>query len=117
MEFIEYSVLFAEIRPEITERISVGIIILQGGELEVRYSNAKLNVAKSLLSKAEYSFLRRTLTSMSSNKALESVSSIEYLNRYSNNLLTVSGIRKVKADSPKISKDRLYKLYVYNENT
>lgn len=117
MEFIEYSVLFAEIRPEITERISVGIIILQGGELEVRYSNAKLNVAKSLLSKAEYSFLRRTLTSMSSNKALESVSSIEYLNRYSNNLLTVSGIRKVKADSPKISKDRLYKLYVYNGNS
>ncbi len=114
MNTIEYSVVYAMIRPEISEQISVGIIIFQEGELEVRYSNAKLSVAKSLLSKAEYSFLRRTLTSMSSNKSLESISNVEYLNRYSNNLLTVSGIRKVKVDSPKISKERLYKLYVYN---
>lgn len=117
MKTLEYSIVYAMIRPEISERVSVGIIFCQEGEMEFKYSNAKLEAVKMLVSEAEYSYLRRALTSMSTNKALDSASSIEYLNRYSNNILTVSGLRKVKADSPRISKDRLYKMYVYKGNS
>ena len=116
MNTLEYSIVYAMIRPEISERVSVGIIFCQGGQLEMKYSTAKLGVVKKLLSEAEYNYLRRVLTTLSGKKALESVSSIDYLNRYSNNILTVSGLRKVNADSPRISKGRLYKMYVYKGN-
>ena len=117
MNTLEYSIVYAMIRPEISERVSVGIIFCQDGQLEMKYSNAKLEVVKKLLSEAEYNYLRRALTTLSSKNALESVSSIDYLNRYSNIILTVSGLRKVKVDSPRISKDRLYKMYVYKGNS
>lgn len=116
MNTLEYSIVYAMIRPEISERVSVGIIFCQGGQLEMKYSTAKLSVVKKLLSEAEYNYLRRALTSMSAKNALESVSSVDYLSRYSNNILTVSGLRKVKLDSPRISRDRLYKMYVYKGN-
>ena len=117
MNTLEYSIVYAMIRPEISERVSVGIIFCQGGQLEMKYSTAKLGVVKQLLSAAEYGYLRRALTTLSAKNAQESVQSIDYLNRYSNNILTVSGLRKVKVDSPRISKDRLYKMYVYGGNS
>lgn len=117
MNTLEYSIVYAMIRPEIAERISVGIIFYEAGEVSVKYSNAKLDVVKRLLTEAEYGYLRSALTSLSTNKALESISMIDYLNRYSNNIMTVSGIRKVKMDSSRISKDKLYRLYVYKGNS
>ena len=116
MNTIEYSIVYAMIRPEISERVSVGIIFRDGGGMELKYSNAKLGVVKQLLTEVEYNYLRRTLMSLSMNKTLDAVSSIDYLNRYSNNIMTVSSIYKVKADSPRISKERLYKMYVYNKS-
>ena len=116
MNSLEYSIVYASIRPEIRERISVGIIFYQDGVFEVKYSNAKPGVVKQLFTEAEYNYLRRTLVSLSTNKAIDAISSIDYLNRYSNNLMTVSELFKVKADSPHISKDRLYKMYVYGGN-
>lgn len=117
MNTLEYSIIYAMIRPEISERVSVGIIFYQNGLLEMKYSIAKLGVVKQLLPEAEYNYLRRALTTLSAKNALESVSNIDYLNRYSNNILTVSGLRKVKVDSPRISKERLYKMYVYKGNS
>lgn len=113
MNTIEYSIVYASIRPEIKERISVGIIFCHEGVIEVRYSNAKLDVVKQLVAEADYKYLRRTLFSMSTKKTLDSVEDINYLNRYSNNILTVSEIKKVKMDSDQLSKNRLYKMYVY----
>ena len=114
MNTLEYSIVYASIRPEIKERISVGIIFCQGGIIEVKYSTAKLNAVKSLVSKVEYDYLRKVLKSMSKKKVLDSVASIDYLNRYSNNILTVSEIRKVNMDTPNLSKEGLYKMYVYS---
>ncbi len=114
MKTIEYSIVYASIRPEIKERISVGIIFCQEGTIEVKYSNAKLDVVRQLVAEADYKYLRRTLFSLSTKKTLDSVEGINYLNRYSNNIMTVSEIRKVKMDSDQLSKDRLYKMYVYN---
>lgn len=113
MNTLEYSIVYASIRPEIKERVSVGIIFCQGGVIEVRYSTAKLNAVKQLLPKMEYDYLRRSMVSLSRKSALESVANIDYLNRYSNNILTVSEIKKVRMDTENLSKDGLYKMYVY----
>lgn len=117
METLEYSIVYASIRPEIKERISVGIIFCQGGEIEVRYSNVKLNAVKSLLPKIEYNSLRSSVISMAAKNTLDSVSQIDYLNRYSNNLLTVSELRSVRLGDSALSKNKLYKMYVYNRGS
>ena len=102
------------IRPEIKEQLSIGIIFCQGGKIEVKYSNAKLEAVKGLVPKTDYDYLRRTIFSMATKNTLNSVASIDYFNRYSNNILTVSEIRKVKMDSPSLSKGKLYRMYVYD---
>lgn len=117
MKTLEYSIVYAMIRPEIYERISIGIIFCQDGEIEVKYSNAKLNAVRHLVSEAEYNYLRRSLISMSTKNLVDSVASIDYLNRYSNNVLTVSDIRRVKMDSPRISRNKLYEMYVYKRQS
>lgn len=113
MDILEYSIVYAEIRPEIKERVSVGIIFCQGSDIEVRYSNAKLHVVKNLIPSVDYDYLRRSLISMSTKNTVNSIASVEYLNRYSNNILTVSEVRKVKS-SAVVSKNKLYRMYVYN---
>ena len=114
MNTLDYSILYAMIRPEISERVSVGIIFCQNGQIEVRYSTAKLNAVKSLLPQGDFNYLRRTVLSMATKNTIGSMASIDYLNRYSNNILAVSSIRQVKMDSPHISREKLYKMYVYD---
>ncbi len=114
MDTLEYSIVYAVIRPEIRERISVGIIFCQEGDIEVRYSNVKLDAVKNLLPESDYKYVRRTLWSMSTKGRLESVANIDYLNRYSNNILTVSEIKKVRMDSSKLTRNKLYKMYVHD---
>ena len=116
MKTLQYSIVYASIRPEIKERVSVGIIFCQEGVIEVRYSTAKLNIVKQLLPKMDYDFLRRSMVFLSKKSTLDSIASIDYLNRYSNNILTVSEIRKVKMDTESLSKDGLYKMYVYSKS-
>lgn len=113
MNTLEYSIVYASIRPEIKERVSVGIIFCQGGIIEVKYSTAKLNAVKHLLPKMDYEYLRRSMVSLSKKSVLDSIASIDYLYRYSNNILTVSEIRKVKMGTERVTKDGLYKMYVY----
>ena len=115
MEELQYSIIYALIRPEIDERISVGIIFCQDEKIDVRYSNAKLRAVKGLLSSVEYCSLRKLLVSLAVSNALASVSQIDYLSRYSNNLLSVSERRTVRM-SGSLSKDKLYKLYVYDSS-
>ena len=40
---MRYSIIYAVIRPEISERISVGLIIVDGDKVDVRYSQQKLD--------------------------------------------------------------------------
>ena len=41
---MKYSIIYGVIRPEISEQLSVGIIIVDGDKISVRYSNKKMNV-------------------------------------------------------------------------
>lgn len=115
MKTLEYSIIYAMIRPEIQERVSIGIVFCHEGIIEVRYSTAKLKAVKDLVPEIDYTYLRRTLHSLSTKNTIDSVADIDYLNRYSNNILTVSEVRKVKMDSAVLSKDKLYSMYVYRK--
>jgi len=109
---MKYSIIYGVIRPEIAEQLSVGIIIVDGDEISVRYSTKKMNVMKALYTESEYKFLGRVLRSLSKNGSIQSTDVINYLTRYSNNLIAVSKLQTINLEPTKKNKEWLYKNYV-----
>jgi hypothetical protein len=111
---LRYSIIYAVIRPEISERISVGLIIVDGDKVDVRYSRQKLNALQALFSEKEYKFVARVVSSMKRNQTVNSADAINYLARYSNNLIAVSPLQTIDIEPTASSKERLFKNYVYD---
>ena len=61
---LKYSIIYAVIRPEISERVSVGLIIVDGDSIDIRYSRQKLNAIQPFFSEKEYKLLSRVVVSM-----------------------------------------------------
>lgn len=109
---MKYSIIYAVIRPEISERISVGLIIVDGGKVDVRYSQQKLDALRGLFPQKEYEFVSQVVTSMPTNGSVNSIEAIDYLTRYSNNLIAVSPLQSIEIESTEQSKERLFKSYI-----
>ena len=114
MEKLRYSIIYAVLRPEISERVSVGLIIDDGEDINVRISRQKLNAIQHLFSGKEYDYLSRIVHSMQRDQSVGSTEAINYLTRYSNNLIAVSPLQTIDIKPTKQSKDKLYKNYVYD---
>ena len=109
---MKYSNIYGVIRPEIAEQLSVGIIIVDGDEISVRYSTKKMNVMKALYTDREYKFFGKVLRSLA-KEGIQSTDAINYLTRYSNNLIAVSKLQTINLEPTKENKDWLYRNYVY----
>ena len=109
---MRYSIIYAVIRPEISERISVGLIIVDGDKIDVRYSQKKLDALRGLFPQKEYEFVSQVVTSMPTNGSVNSVDAIDYLTRYSNNLIAVSPLQSIDIEPTEQSKARLFKSYI-----
>ena len=114
MNYFKYSIIYAVIRPEISERLSVGLIIVDGDNVDVLYSREKLKALKVLFSEKECKFISRVVSSMKKDQKVNSTEAIDYLTRYSNNLIAVSPLQQIDVAPTKLNKDRLYKNYVYS---
>ena len=115
MSNLKYSIIYAVIRPEISEQLSVGVIIVDGNQVDVRYSHKKLNVLQGLFSEKEHEFVSRVVRSLKRNKRIDSVEAIDYLTRYSNNLITISPLQSIDIKSTERNKNWLYRNYVYGK--
>ena len=113
MNKLKYSIIYGVIRPEISEQLSLGLIIVDGDNVKVRYSIEKLNALQGLYTKSEYDFVHRVMKSISSGNVIQSTDAINYLSRYSNNLIAVSSLQDIDLDSSQESQDWLYRNYVY----
>ncbi len=113
----QYSILSVLIRPEIQEKISVGLLLFNEDEVIFNYSNSKLNVSKELLSDSSFKILKDTIKIISktfndtfnvyslkkgikifNNKNFDNLFTfeyIEYLSRYSNNLIGFSAPKTI----------------------
>ena len=111
---MKYSIIYAVLRPEISERVSVGLIIVDGNDISIRYSKNKLSALKGLLSEGEYKFITKVITSIKRNRTIESEGAINYLSRYSNNLIAVSPLTEVDIEGTVKNKDLLYRNYIYD---
>lgn len=111
---LRYSIIYAVIRPEISEQVSVGLIIVDGEQIDVRYSRQKLNALQGLFPEKEYRFVSRVVSQMKRNKRVNTVEDVNYLTRYSNNLLAFSPLQSIDVAPTVRSKDWLFRNYVYD---
>lgn len=114
MKGFKYSIIYAVLRPEISERVSVGMIIVDGDKIVVRYSRQKLNAIKTLFPEKEHRFISRVVTSMQRNQTVNSTDAINYLTRYSNNLIAISPLKSIDIEATETCKDKLFRNYVYS---
>lgn len=113
----QYSILSVLIRPEIQEKISIGLLLFNEDDVIFNYSSNKLNVSKDLLVDVSFKMLKDVIKSIDnrfdetfntysvkkgikifSNKNFENVFTTEYvsyLSRYSNNLISFSSPRDI----------------------
>ena len=117
MDYIEYSIIYGVIRQEISERISLGLIYVEGDKVSVRYSQEKIDVLRMLFSKAEVDVIEQILKSMVTDHTVNSIDTVNYLTRYSNNLITVSPLQRIELNASETNQDWLFQNYVYNKAT
>ena len=110
---MKYSIIFAVIHPEIAERVSLGLIFVDGDKVEVRYSQQKLEAVRGLFSPKEYDFLSQVIRSMPTDGSVNSIEAINYLTRYSNNLIAVSPLQSIDIAATEQSKASLFSNYIY----
>lgn len=110
----QYSIIYGVVRQEITERLSLGLITVDDNGISVKYSQKKLEVFNMLVSENESQFVGKVLRSLSANRIYTSADIINYISRYSNNLISVSPLQNIDLLPSKSNKDLLYKNYVYN---
>lgn len=108
---LKYSIIYAVIRPEIAEKLSLGILTIEDEKVNVRYSQKKLDILKMLYTPKEYEAVSRMV-----RQDLRSLTpqTLTYLTRYSNNLIAFSQIQNIDNTQSNINSDWLYKNYVYN---
>lgn len=111
---MKYSIIYAVIRPEISERVSLGLIFVDGDKVDVRYSQQKLDAVRGLFPPKEYEFLSKVVSSMPTDGNINSVEDINYLTRYSNNLIAVSPLQSIDIAATEQSKASLFSNYVYD---
>ena len=112
---LQYSIIYADIRPEIQERLSLGVLTIEQNKVKVYYSQKKLGIVKLLYTPKEYkalsSIVRKEL------RELASVETLKYLTRYSNNLIAFSPIQSIDKSQANINGEWLYRNYVYDAAT
>ncbi|MCR5151881.1 MAG: hypothetical protein K6A98_01860 [Prevotella sp.] len=110
---MKYSIIYAVIRPEISERVSLGLIFVDEKKIDIRYSQQKLDAVRGLFTPKKYEFLTKIISSMPADQNLNSEEAINYLTRYSNNLITVSPLQRIDINSTEQNKTSLFRNYIY----
>ncbi len=111
---LRYSIIYAVLRPEISEQVSVGLITIVDEKVNIRFSSQKLKALRNLFSEKEYRFVSRVVTQMKKNNRVNSVETINYLTRYSNNMIVFSPLQCIEIEPTEQSSNRLYRTYVYS---
>ena len=125
-----YSILFAPIRPNLSEQLSIGLMLKGEHGSYFAISSNKLGVVKDLLPEPAYKLLKTSLknimeefenhnnsssTLFAGNNVFEKLFSEQYLNYmsvYNNNLVTFTPATPIKLPYSKETFEALYKKFV-----
>lgn len=130
-----FTIISANIRPEIDEKISIGLLLVSGRDVYFNYSKEKLNVTKELLPAVTQRYLKDTIKQIATEigeygKAHLSLdanefskqhdvfkaSYIHYLTRYSNGVLNFSDPKQIDLAAEPVLLQSLFRKYI-DENT
>lgn len=112
MNKIQFSIIYAVLRQETSEKISIGMIIVDDTGIDIRYSEGKLKALRYLFPHNDVDFINRAIRALPSNNSISSKKDIEYMSRYSNNLLTVSPLGTIDIEPTESNKKWLFDNYV-----
>lgn len=115
MENLQFSIIYAVIRQSISEKLSIGMVILDGNKVDVRYSEDKMKALKYLYPQYKYEFILDTIRGLPDSKAIRGKEDIDYLSRYSNNLISLSPLEKIDLEPTDKNKDWLFKHFVFSD--
>jgi len=93
MNNLQYSIVSVIIGPRMSDKINIGLILFDGTKAFYRYSNKRLAALRSFYSEKEYLFGCKVIRSLAKNGKLDSEDKINYLSRYSNNMITISSLK------------------------
>lgn len=109
---MRYSIIYASIRPEIAEQLSLGLVFLRkDGTLSIKYSKKKLLVLKYLYPKSTYNLITKVVESL--KDTITDCKSFDYLIRYSNSFITFSNVETMDIEHTEENENWLYRQYVY----
>jgi len=122
-----YSILYCTVRPNVDERVSIGLFLGNNNGCLFQYSAEKLAVIKDLYSDEAFQNVKITLKSLSKISA-ENVNAqlstypggstlkenyFSYLSRYSNNLITYSAPTTLDAEPSQEVFNKLFEKFIF----
>lgn len=126
-----YSILSVQIRPEIQEKISIGFLLVGEGKVFFNFSKNKLSAAKGLLPEGSFRLLKDSLKNIETTAVMEnnkgvsqlllndalkkntfSMSYIDYLSRYNNNVLSFSAPKKIDIQPTEEIYNKLFNQFI-----
>lgn len=109
---IKFSIVYAVIRPEINEQLSVGVILVGDEKPTFRFSERKLRAVKELFSAKQYEFFDKMVRGLESSGAIDTVEGINYLTRYSNNMMALSPLQDIDLPLNAETSDWVFTQYI-----
>jgi hypothetical protein len=132
-----YSVIFASINSIISERLSIGLVMICDNRVWFRFSAKKLSLMKQFFSDEAFQILKTSLKNIENtansasfdqalgelelfaftgkNQHAFSLEYLRYLSRYSNSTITFNEPVKIDIHASDILFDHLYKEFVFTE--
>lgn len=125
-----FTIISAVLRPEIQEKISVGLFISNGEDFYFEYSKNKLSALKPLLSSEAFQNLKdgmvnienfskkvknREFSLFAEKTFLHQTKYIEYLSRYNNNLISFSKPKEIEVAFNSDNFKKLFNQYIDNQ--
>ena len=132
-----YSVIFASINSIISERLSIGLVMVEGDRIWFRYSKTKLTLMKQFFSGEAYYLLKTSLKNIAITANVEqeeelmvvndlfdfekekhhtfSFEYLRYLSRYSNSTLTFNEPVKIDVDATDDLFNHLYREFIFED--
>ena len=125
-----FSILSASIRPEIQEQLAIGLLLVGSNSVYFDFSKTKLTILNELLTPQALKYLKDTVKQISQASSNEkekfkglsnesrtisksfSLGYLEYLSKYSNNLLTFSSPKTIELPADDALFKLLFKKYI-----
>jgi hypothetical protein len=113
-----YSILFATIRPEIDEKISIGLLFWNDRNEYFDYSKTKLNSISKLMSDKSFVLLNDTIKNIETSFVKKTDSKkfstdyVKYLSKYNNNILRYTTPKPIDFELNQINFKKLFSEYI-----